>query len=210
MAPVLSQVIRLVLIQFSFSNRDEVPGSIRRREPETPDGSRERKTHTSGTLVVEPTENCSTAWMLEDLEDAGYRMVDAFSEERIHEQGSPGKRAYWTVRFTFARREYAVTMEEFRRTRDAAREDFSRMCRRALWRVRVFENPFYQNDEEVRGERTLSVNLEGRRPLFQGNGEPVVAWQEGGRGDGIGDAPRPLAASRRVRLVRGTFCLLPV
>lgn len=41
---------------------------------------------------------------------------------------------------------------------------FQRMCEEAMWRVRAFRNPFFHEGEEVDGKRTISVNLEARKP----------------------------------------------
>jgi hypothetical protein len=197
----LDSSVRLVALQFSFSNPDAIPASVKRLDRETPEERNERKNHSSGTLVIEPTENCSLVNFLDELKSAGYEMVDAFYKERINPKDPRGRRTYHMVRFLFARREFVDLSEEFKAVRDVISKELRSICEVAMWRIRAFLNPFYNKDgEEVIGHRTISVNLESRKPLFRPDGQPVTVWQKDENSKRVGDAPLSLKADCCLRI----------
>jgi len=197
----------MVALQFSFTNADAVPPSVMRLERETLDERSERKSYATGFLVIEPTEKCSIVDFLGDLESAGYELVGAFYKERIDGKDLRGKRTYHMVRFLFTQKEFARPSEEFQSVRNTILEELKVVCQCAFWRVRMFSNPFYQNHEEVPGQRTLSLNFEARLPLTLPNGEPVTAWRKDERGRKMGDAPLPLMPNRHLQIVDGVVLL---
>lgn len=197
----LNGSVRLVALQFSFSNPRAIPQAVRCSETETPDERNERKSHSSGVLVIEPTNNCSLVEFLEKLEAVGYEMVDAFYKERIDAKDLRGKRRYHMVRFLFARHEFVDLSDEFKKVRENIRTALSEMCRVAMWRVRVFSNPFYEDSEEIPNQHAVSINLESRQPLFRPDGQPVTVWQKGVDSKKIGDAPLPLKADHCLRIM---------
>ena len=192
--------VRLVIVQFSFSNPDVIPPSVRRRSPETHEERGERKDRADGDMILEPTAGASLAEFPRDLETAGYKLVDAFCKERIND--NPHLKKYYMVRFVFARREYAEISQGFWKVRDAIRAELQSICGSSLWRVRAFDNPFYKDGAEVSGQRTMSINLEVRQPLFVG-GQPVKVWERDSDGKRIGEAAVPLKAKRHFRIVAG-------
>lgn len=197
----LNGTVRLVALQFSFSNPDAIPATVKRQDRETPEERVERKNHSSGVMVIEPTEKCSLVEFLGELEAAGYEMVDAFYKERIDAKDPRGKRSYHMVRFLFARREFVDLSDEFKKVRDTIRAELRSICEAAMWRVRSFSNPFYKNGEEIPDQRAVSVNLEARQPLFRPDGQPVTVWQKDENGKRVGDAPLPLKADYSLRIV---------
>ena len=186
----------LVALQFSFSNPAAIPSSVKQRSPEAVEDRNERKNRCSGRRFIEPTENVSLVWFLRELEASGYEVVDAFYQERLNPKGdSYGKGTYHMVRFLFARREDVELSEEFGRVKDTLRAELQEICRAAMWRVRAFCNPLYENGEEVPGYSALSINMEARKPLFLPDGQPVTVWQKDEYGERVGDAPLPLRPS---------------
>lgn len=198
---VLNDSVRLVMLQFNFSNPDAIPPSVKRLDKETQQEHVERKGRASGVMVIAPTERCSLVECLGQLETAGYEMVDALYKERIDQKDPRRNRTYHMVRFTFARHEFADVSDEFEEVRDAIRADLQTICEKAMWRVRAFNNPFYANGEEVADQRSLSINLEARQPLFQPDGTPVKVWQKDTDGRRVGEAPLPLKADYCLRIV---------
>lgn len=216
---MLNKSVRLVALQFSFSNPDAIPPSVKHRKPETPGEREERKNHTTGELIIPPTENCSVAEFLGELEAAGYELVDAFYKERIDpkdprnqkfieginagqidaDKRTPG-RIYHMVRFLFARSEFVDNLfDGFRDVRATIYGDLAEMACAALWRVRAFSNPLYEGGEEVVGQSALSINLEVRKPLFQPSGLPVVMRRKDAAGNPIGE-PLPIEPEHLLRL----------
>lgn len=197
----LNGTVRLVALQFSFSNPDAIPATVKRQDRETPEERAVRKSHSSGVMVIEPTEKCSLVEFLGELEAAGYEMVDGFYKERIDAKDPRNKRTYHMVRFLFARREFVELSDEFKKVRDVIRTELRSICENAMWRVRSFSNPFYKNGEEIPDQRAVSVNLEARQPLFRPDGQPVTVWQKDADGKRVGDAPLPLKADYCLRIV---------
>jgi hypothetical protein len=104
------------------------------------------------------------------IESAGYELVDARYEERIHQKDA--RRTYHMVRFVFLR-DVSINglHEEFLRNRNSLRKDLETMCRNALWRVRIFSNPLYKNGVKTPDERVMQINMEVRQPLFSADGQ---------------------------------------
>ena len=197
----LNGTVRLVALQFSFSNPDAIPATVKRQNRETPEERVERKSHSSGVMVIEPTEKCSLVEFLGELEVAGYEMVDGFYKERIDVKDPRNKRTYHMVRFLFARREFAELSDEFKKVRDTIRTELRSICESAMWRVRSFSNPFYKNGEEIPDQRAVNINLEVRQPLFHPDGQPVTVWRKDENGKRVGDTPLPLKADHCLRIV---------
>lgn len=197
--------VRLVAIQFSFSNREIVPVAVRQRNRETPLEHIARKLRVTGERVIEPTENVDLSNFLGELEEAGFELVGAFYQERP--AGDQLDRTYYMARFLFARREFATPSAEFVLARDTIRTALQEMLRTAFWRVRSFLNPFYQEGKEVAGQRALSINLEARVPLFFPDGRLITArWKENGKK--IGD-PQPLTPDFRLTVEGDSVRLVP-
>lgn len=158
--------VRLVVIQFSFSNPAAIPAGVARRAAETQEehvDRVERKSRETGLIVIEPTQNCSLATFAGEFEGAGYELVDAFYQERRDRKDPRAQRTYHMVRFVFAQELFADVSDEFRSNVEAA---LTLMCRQATWRVRAFLNPFYSDGQEVPGQSVLSINLEARTPAY--------------------------------------------
>lgn len=200
---VILNGVRLVTLQFSFSNPDAIPATVKRLDRETQNERKIRKARSSGIMVIEPVENCSLSGFLKELEEAGYEMVDALYKERIDAKDPRGERTYHMVRFLFACREFVKLSAEFKEVRKAIYSDLQGLCGNAFWRVRAFLNPFYKNDEEVPGQRAVSINFEARRPALTGD-RPVTMWQYI-NGKRVGDAPRPIRADYRLRVIGNTI-----
>jgi len=198
------QNVRMIVVQFSFSNPEVIPSGIKRRKRETAFEHVARKLQKTGERIIEPTVNCSVEF-LGELEAMGYELVDAFYQARPDHDDLKG--TYHTVRFLFARHEFATPSAEFRMVRDAIRAELREMLRTAFWRVRAFLNPFYQNGEEIAGQRSLSINLEVRVSRFLPDGSPVVARLKDESGKKVG-TPQPLVPDFRLAVVGDTIRLL--
>ncbi len=205
---VLNGTVPLIALQFSFSNSNAIPTMVKRLNRETPEERVVRKDRSSGVMVIEPTAKCSLVEFLGELETAGYEMVDAFHKERIDAKDPRGKKSYHMMRFLFARREFVDLSDEFKKVRDLIYFELRSICESAMWRVRVFSNPFYENGEEVPDRRAVSINLEAREPFSRPDGQPVTVWQKDENGNRVGDAPLPLKANHCLRIVNDAVRLV--
>ena len=207
----LNGTVRLVALQFRFTNLDLIPASVKRLDRETQEGYASRKSHSSGVVVIEPTtKKYSLAEFFGELEAAGYELVDALYQERPHNniKDPCGNWTYHMVRFLFARREFVELSDEFKRVRDTICAELRSICESALWCAQAFSNPFYKNGEEIPDQRAVSINLEARQPLFRPDGKPVTVWQKDENGKRVGDAPLPLKADYCLRIVSDVIQLV--
>ena len=188
----LGSSIRLVTLQFSFTNPDVVPSCVKRLSHETQEQAVARKAMpTPGQPVIQPTEDASLMRLPSALEKVGYELVDAFYKPRIDQKSG---RTYHMVRFVFAHHDYVNLSDEFKRVRNTIRVALDEVCIQAMWRVRSFVNPFFKDGTQCDGQSALSLNFEARKPLFLPNGQPVVVWQRDANGEKVGEAPLPLKA----------------
>src|SRR3990172_1648203 len=125
------QNVRMIVVQFSFSNPEVIPSGIKRRKRETAFEHVARKLQKTGERIIEPTVNCSVAFL----------------------------------------------------------------------------DPFYQNGEEIAGQRSLSINLEVRVSRFLPDGSTVVARLKDESGKKVG-TPQPLVPDFRLAVVGDTIRLL--
>ncbi|MBI4095223.1 MAG: hypothetical protein HY435_03460 [Candidatus Liptonbacteria bacterium] len=192
----------MVALQFRFSNPDVIPPSVRHLNRETQAEYAERKNRSSGVMIIEPTEKCSLAEFLGELEAAGYELVHTLYQERPHNSAKDtgGRYTYHMVRFLFTRCEFKEPSDEFKKVRNTIRAELRSICGSALWCVQIFLNPFYKNGEEIPGARAVSINLTARQPLFRPDGEPVTVWAKDEHDERVGDAPLPLKADRCLRI----------
>lgn len=187
----------MVIVQFSFSNARVVPVGIRYRQQEGPVQSFVRHQHNNGQQVIAPTEKCSVI-NLSHLEKIGFLLSDAWAQERWN-QNNPG------ARFSAVRFEYRNPHSDFEQkmlkeeSATSARIGFLNLAMSAAWRVRVFNNPFFVSGQEVPGKRVLSINLEGRFPLFNSDGKPVCQRLRDEQGKPYGD-PIPVQPDYELKL----------
>lgn len=202
MGALLPNGTKMIVLQFSFSNEAAIPANIRRATDETPTERSERKANHSGREILPATMNVGLGSLTSETEHQSFRLVDAFAKERIHAKGSPGQKKYWTVRYVFAAAEIFRPSEKQAELEAAAIPALVEMTTSAMWRVRAFDNPFYQGGEVVEG-RTLSINCEVRTPLRRPDGSPVTIWQKDAAGERVGDKPLPIEPDQILSLTEG-------
>jgi hypothetical protein len=201
--------VKTLLLQFSFSNIDNVPTSLWDVKSESKEESVERNKRNksaggrTGTRSIElikepyPTE-VILAGLPEDLAEGGWVMVEALYQPRrnIH---SPGQ-IYHAVRFLFVPKRFHEKDDqqqiEFKRFRPVAYAELVGMVNLALWRVRAFKNPSYANGAEIANLFSVSVNFEGRVPLFSSDGSPA-----------LGEGSQPIKPHSVLRLIGDKLCL---
>ena len=191
----------MITMQFSFSNPKAVPKSVfGMMKKETPEESSERKQRATGKIFIEPTKKCQVRDVVTDLADQGYILIEAFHQERY----DPKKPLfpYHAVRFVFVHQDFFEenkSNKEFEGKKPEVLRDLAQMCEIALWSVRGFDNPFFQNDVEIKGQRAISINLEARTPLFHPDSTPVLVWEKDAQGNKIGDGPKPIKPTGALR-----------
>ena len=196
----LEKDVRMIMLKFNFSNPNVIPPWVRRLDQKTQEEQSFRKSRSDGVLVIEPTERCSLVNFLREIQVSQYEIVDAFYKQGIDTRKARIKRKNHTVCFFFARREFVELSDEFKKERPFINEELWKICKTAIWRVRLFFNPFYKDGEVIDGQYALSVNLDTRQPLFYPNGQPVTEWQRNDNNERIGEVPFPLKAKYDLRI----------
>lgn len=173
---------RLVVAQFNGS-RPLAGTEEMEYELELEEGFLMRQQRMSGARVLEPTEDVGLGFFAMNLcDEYGYELVGM----RARETHRVGMKPRFTIRFIFAPLEHVSISDEFRKIRGQYLEIFAKLCSAAMWAVEVYENPFYRDGAEVREEFTFSVNIRGRKSLFNDDRQPIMVWEKlagGGRGE---------------------------
>jgi len=202
MKGLLKGAVRLVSLQFSFSNSSLVPAGIRHKGQESAEQFVTRKSSVKGQQCLAPTECVFGLRFLYDLDEAGYQLVDAFSRN-MEKDGRP----FSMVRFVFVAEQYVDSSDEFLKTKNDATRGLEQLLTEAMWRARAFLNPFFKDGETVDGQYAISVNLEARAPLVDGNGKPLCQWRKDDRGQRIGDKSVPIEPRLFLRIENGDVCI---
>lgn len=182
----ISSVVRLISLQFNFSNPNVVPSCVRSLPQETTNESLQRRTIANGDLVIDPVENVDLIPFLDELLDNEYELVDGIHQTRVNPKNP--RQPYYMVRFVFSRREHVRSNERFIRLRAAVHQALRTMCAEAMWRVRVFLNPFFQKGAETGSDYAVSIVLEARKPLVDNLGQPLKQWRKDADGNRVGEA----------------------
>ncbi len=203
---VIDKTVRMVAIQFSFSNKELVPQSVREKPFERfREQSQRKERGGTGERVLDPVERCSMHNIIEDLFQHGFSLVDAFSQQRHHPNDHRGRRKYQMVRFVFAQNGFVKFSEEFLQKKDLILRDLQKLLSNSAWRARAFLNPFFQEGERVPEAHHVSLNLEARFPLVKPDGRRRLVWRKDEKGNKLGDTKIPVQPDHVFRIVRGRF-----
>lgn len=164
--------VRIVTIRFAFSNADLIPLCVKEKTHNEDVGPGERL---KGQEIITPTEQVSAAKIIDDLERAGYVLTGGFYQNRP--QAGDSRRVHYVVQFVFGRKGATTTVAS-----SNLREALQTLLDEAFWRVRAFQNPFYQGGTMVDGAFAMSINLEARVPRFQPDGNPITARKKDSEG----------------------------
>lgn len=198
---------RFVVFQLRFSNFEAVPRHTRYLIREADEN---RVVYApSGKMVIEPTKRCSMEHFPFALERAGYDLVDVFGEERQNSGDRTGKSSHFVVRFVFAPRRFARKAEGiFGKMAEDVRQELVALCQDALWRVRAYRNPYFENHEVVTDQEDISINMEMREPFLRPDGKSVTEWQKDAEGNRVGKFPLLLKAQHTAFVMDNAITLV--
>jgi len=202
MAKTLGNDVRLVIIQFAYTNENLMPAEVGVKQ-ETIEQFLAKSQSVKGEQVVDPTQDIGVLPFTLDLIEAGYELVDAFSRRQ-----SKNGRPFFTTRFVFSQKEQAHSSEAFLAKKEAILAALTRLVTEAMWRARVFLNPFFCEGEMVPDVYSISANFEARVPLFDGNGKLLLRWQRDASGEKVGDAPLPIKPVGFLRIQDNGICVV--
>jgi hypothetical protein len=163
---------RLVQINFCVPTANAVPLVIYGRAPRPKPQGESNK----GKLAFHNKESKTTAVpLLGDLVEYGYELVAVTHKERP--QPKNGREPGHVVSFTFVPREFVTTPKKYsQQDADDFMQELGELCRRNFWAAEGYQNSFLNEKGEQTDEVFFSVNLTGRSPLFEENGEPILEF----------------------------------
>lgn len=188
LSAVLSSV-QTILVQFAFSSEKVIPRWLRSEPKETLKEKGERVSRKSGIELIKKSEMISVSSILFQLENAGFYLTDGYSKELFKEQFG----TYFVARFTFTRQKPKYDDVKF------TRRSLENLSERAFWSTKAFLN---LSSEEDGKESFLSINMSGRKPLYQGDGSLVRIWKTDKEGNRIGKEAVPIAPTGKLIFTR--------
>lgn len=198
---LLDGTVRLVILQFSFSNIRLIPSWLLEKRVETRklDIPREK---IKGTQLFQCDKDLYVLPVISGLAEAGFVMVDAFFKWRSDGHG----RQYSMVSFVLGLKKTAHLEDEFAEYRERSNKALALMCEQAMWRrVRGFRNSFFLRGEVVDGLYVVSIDLARRIPLLDRDGKRLVHWTIEDTGK-IDDEPVPIEPKSFLKIIDGNFC----
>jgi len=194
MSGLLDGKIRLVMMRFCFSNMDIVPTCLKQRPLSIKTGDEK------GRLYLPPVQWASGLSFLPDLDQLDYTLADAFFQVTY----TPHQAAI--VRYDFPLKEECEISPKTQAELPECHKSLRRLLGLSLWRIRVFVNPFFYDDVLVENQFTLSVNLEGRVPMFGKHMVRRVDWEKDVTGKKIGVEPVEVRPRWFLRIEDGEAC----
>lgn len=175
--------VRLVVIRFAFSNSDLVPFCLKTT---TSFSKKSSSAEATGELKIEPVKDVGCLSLVDDLVANNYILVDAEAELHVGKNHNQ----YSVVKFVFAKAAGARRSRSFERICEVAQLELETLLSQAMWRVRVFLNSLFVDDVIILDEQAISINLEGRTPLFRPDGSPEIRRHKDEYGNKIGEPYR--------------------
>lgn len=176
----IGQKDRMITLQFSFPNDDAVPIGLRSMKSETEEMATARRNGCKSPAGVDllngayPEKTNLVDFPISIVRN-GYVLVNALYQSRRDQHDS--SKTYHMIRFAFARKNFEDLSDErlqkFLPYRGLMLAELQEVCSLAFWRVRLFRNQYYREGNPT-GHNAISINLEGRRPLFERDNPNLV------------------------------------
>lgn len=201
---LLDETVEHVMVQFHTTEISKLPEACRKLAEEAAVPLTGKRI--PGTQVIGPTRLVSGKGLPHDLTRAGYRLYDAYLQERKMEFG--GK--FWVIRFFWGPAARVEIEDGALDYLNRCSKLYDRLVSEAIWDVRAYRNPFFENNEPVDGRYTLSINFSGRTPFRDAHGHLIMAYDRNERGHRrLTEGRKPITAVHRLTVVDSTVQLTP-
>ncbi|EKE15773.1 MAG: hypothetical protein ACD_11C00106G0013 [uncultured bacterium] len=175
---------REISLQFSFSNLSAIPQFLEDLTEENLELAAIRKNVGSQSAGIDLTNGSQFHQKMLDLRElpAGllktdYELVGAWKQKRIQmKKGWAQNKPYWMIRFRFCHKnhlpEYRSKLGEQAWNEMVTKKpillgELVTICSIAFWQMRAWRNPWFQNGKLSPGVYFISLNFEGRKPLYE-------------------------------------------
>src|SRR3989338_11057724 len=207
--------VRLVDLNFNLKRkqipvglRSETDEEVQRRTAnKVPEENR-----ISGRNVLKSTDGVSMGKVADYLLSDSYALVDAFVrvshtrerstfvprsavlrrrrayDEYEDDRMDPNERVTVIFRFVrsdFLSQDFPYRDSPFAGKEKSALEALKELANDSIWRVEVWENPYFENRIPIEGQVMMSFNLIGRQPLFDKDGNPYGEWIRDANGEKV-------------------------
>ena len=153
---------RLIIVQFNSTNSNLFPSWLR-FNPEAP--KKPGQDVPSGELIAGPAENISVAEFIDQINDLGYEMMDAF-RRNVQNQD----KRYHIGIFPFCTTSMCGSLGKIQKNqREHVFIELRKLTKESMWMMKGYNNPFFADGVEVAGERALVIDCQARKPLLENN-----------------------------------------
>jgi len=162
--------MRLIIMKFRVSDMKNLPLGMEYR-PTTANRA-VAKSDQSGVMLVDRRDHSSLSEVLKAM-NREYVLVDAFCTPVPEKEFSSGG---YMAEFVFCRQAYARPSEQFATRRQKIYNGLWALCKDALWSVRIYSNPHFEDGKRIEDACSVSINCAGRTALIDADGKPVMVW----------------------------------
>lgn len=171
----LEENVRLLIVQADLNSYDAIPFSLLNKGEETKQESKTRKIRgkmsAPDNIAAEiKDKKIFAAYLPISLLTNNFVLVNA--EYRKRQDKKITNLLYHSVRYTLVRKKFEnlddAELKKFLPFRGIHSAGLQEICELALWeKLRVYRNPFYDKGIEIPGQSAVSINLNGRKPLYE-------------------------------------------
>lgn len=174
---------REISLQFSFSNFSAIPQFLEDLPEENMENAVARNQLNAKGSGVDLTGGQFLKKMVDlrglpaGILRTDYELVGVWKQQRIQtKKGWAQNKPYWMIRFRFRHKkylsEYRTRMgepawEEMIKKRPMLIGELVTICSVAFWQMRAWRNPWFQDGDILPGVHAISLNFEGRQPLYE-------------------------------------------
>jgi hypothetical protein len=175
---------REISLQFSFMNLAAIPQFLEDLPEESTEDATDRRQLNNKATGVDLTNGGQFRGKMIDLRRlpadilrTDYELVGVWKQKRLQTKKGWGEnRPYWMIRFRFCNQdhltEYRAKMGEqawqaMVEKRPMLLGELVTICSLSFWQMRAYRNPWFQNGNLLPGVHFISLNFEGRQPLYE-------------------------------------------
>jgi hypothetical protein len=175
---------REISLQFSFTKPEAIPQFLEDLPEESSDTALVRQERSAKGAGIDLTNGGQFRGKMVDLRElparilqTNYELVGVWKQQRLQtKQGWAQNKPYWMIRFRFRHKN---TVADYRsKLGEQAWQDMVEkrpmligelvtICSLSFWQMRAWRNPWYQDGKELPGVHAISLNFEGRQPLYE-------------------------------------------
>lgn len=171
-----------ISLQFSFTNPNAIPRFLENLPEETTENAIARRQINDKGASTDLTNGQFRGKMVDlralpaGLLQTDYELIGVWKQQRLRSNAQ--NEPYWMIRFRFRHKNGMAecrsrmgesawkTMVE---NRPILLGELVTICSLAFWQMRAWRNPYYKDGTLLPNMHAVSLNFEGRKPLYEWN-----------------------------------------